>query len=51
MAIPDYQTIMLPLLQYAADEKEHRFREAVNKLANKKKRGQVYTLDNYLVLR
>lgn len=34
MAIPDYQTIMLPLLKYAADSKEHNFHEAVNFLAN-----------------
>lgn len=33
MAIPDYQTIMLPLLKMAADKKEHSLREAINKLA------------------
>ncbi len=33
MAIPDYQTIMLPLLQLAGDGKEHRFRNAVEQLA------------------
>ncbi len=34
MPIPDYQTIMLPLLKVAADGKEHHAREAVNVLAN-----------------
>lgn len=29
MAIPDYQTIMLPLLQYASDGKEHASRDPV----------------------
>ena len=35
MAIPDYQTIMLPLLKFASDSREHRFREAVEALADK----------------
>lgn len=34
MAIPDYQTTMLPLLQLASDDDEHRFRDAVQSLAN-----------------
>jgi len=33
MAIPDYQTIMLPLLQFLADEKEHNIGEVVDALA------------------
>src|SRR5215210_8621768 len=33
MAIPDYQTVMLPLLNLAADSKEHRFRDAIEQLA------------------
>ncbi len=33
MAIPDYQTIMLPLLKYAADNQEYFLREAVDYLA------------------
>src|SRR5215203_787139 len=33
MAIPDYQTVMLPLLNLAADRKEHRFRDAIEELA------------------
>jgi restriction system protein len=33
MAIPDYQMIMLPLLRYARDEREHTTREAVDHLA------------------
>jgi len=33
MAIPDYQTIMLPLLQFAGDAAEQRFRDAVAALA------------------
>jgi restriction system protein len=35
MTIPDYQTLMLPLLQLAADRDEHRFRDAVEELAHK----------------
>ena len=35
MAIPDYQTCMLPLLKFANDEKEHSLREAVDQLAPK----------------
>jgi restriction system protein len=33
MAIPDYQTTMLPLLRLAADGAEHRFRDSVEQLA------------------
>lgn len=33
MAIPDYQTIMLPLMQFANDGKEHSLREASEHLA------------------
>jgi len=33
MAIPDYQTIMLPLLKFARDGKEHTLHEAVENLA------------------
>jgi restriction system protein len=35
MAIPDYQSIMLPLLRFAADEKEHSLREAIEGLSGK----------------
>ena len=34
MAIPDYQTVMLPLLKLAADRNEHRFRDAIEELAD-----------------
>jgi len=34
MAIPDFQTIMLPLLKFAADCKVHYIHDAVEKLAN-----------------
>ena len=37
MAIPDYQTIMLPLLKFYKDEKEHHIRDAtehISKLFN-----------------
>ncbi len=34
MGIPDYQSIMLPLLKFSSDEKEHTFHEAVEALAN-----------------
>lgn len=35
MAIPDYQSIMLPLLRLAGDGGEHVFRDTVNTLADK----------------
>lgn len=34
MAIPDFQSIMLPLLNLAGDGQEHRYRDAVEKLAD-----------------
>ncbi|WP_420643101.1 restriction endonuclease [Candidatus Leptofilum sp.] len=34
MAIPDFQTIMLPLVQFASDGKEHSLREAIDNLAS-----------------
>jgi restriction system protein len=34
MTIPDYQTVMLPLLRFAADGEEHSLREAIEKLAD-----------------
>jgi restriction system protein len=33
MPIPDYQTVMLPLLKVAGDGKEHHIRDAINNLA------------------
>ena len=33
MVIPDYQSVMLPLLKYAGDGKKHWIRDAVEKLA------------------
>ena len=33
MPIPDFQTIMLPLLRYLGDEKEHSFREVVEHIS------------------
>lgn len=33
MPIPDYQSVMLPLLQFAGDGTEHKFRDAVEALA------------------
>lgn len=35
MAIPDYQTMMLPLLKLASDGKKHGFRDSVEELAAK----------------
>lgn len=35
MAIPDYQTLMLPVLELAADKKEHSIREAIDTLSDK----------------
>ncbi len=34
MAIPDYQSLMLPLLEHAADEQMHRTREAVDEISD-----------------
>jgi restriction system protein len=34
MAIPDYQTLMLPLLRLASDRKEHQLRAAIETLAD-----------------
>jgi restriction system protein len=34
MAIPDYQSIMLPLLQFSGDRQEHSLREAIEVLAD-----------------
>ncbi len=34
MTIPDYQTLMLPLLRLAGDAQEHRFRDAIEQLAS-----------------
>lgn len=35
MAIPDFQSIMLPLLNLAADGMEHRYRDAVEEIADR----------------
>jgi len=35
MEIPDFQTIMLPLLKFLRDEKEHSVREAIEHISNK----------------
>jgi restriction system protein len=35
MSIPDYQTLMLPVLKLASDGKEHKFNQAVEELADK----------------
>lgn len=34
MAIPDYQSLMLPLLKFLSDKQEHKTREAVEKLSD-----------------
>jgi len=34
MSIPDYQTVMLPLLQFASDKKDHSLKEAIEHLCN-----------------
>jgi len=57
MPIPDYQSIMLPLLKFAGDKKEHSIREAIEHIANlfnlseEEQRevlpsGQQYIIDN-----
>ncbi|MFH1077833.1 MAG: restriction endonuclease [Patescibacteria group bacterium] len=35
MAIPDYQSLMLPILELASDKKEHSIREAIDGLSEK----------------
>jgi len=37
MALPDYESLMLPLLEFAADGDTHKFSEAVGILAERKK--------------
>ena len=57
MTIPDYQTIMLPLLKLAGDKKEHSIREAIDsvsglfRLSDEQKKevlpsGRSYIIDN-----
>jgi restriction system protein len=57
MAIPDFQTLMLPLLTFASDQKEHSLRQAIDALAEQFKlsdaerkelfpSGQQATFDN-----
>lgn len=57
MTIPDYQTIMLPLLKIAGDKKEHSIREAIDHIADSFKlsegerkevlpSGRSYIIDN-----
>ena len=35
MPIPDYQTVMLPLLRFAGDQQEHSLREAIDTISDK----------------
>jgi restriction system protein len=35
MPIPDYQTVMLPLLRFAGDQQEHSLREAIDRVSDK----------------
>jgi restriction system protein len=35
MAIPDYQTLMLPILKFMGDQREHSLREAIDTLADR----------------
>jgi hypothetical protein len=35
MAIPDYETLILPTLQFAADKNEHSSHETIEYLANR----------------
>ena len=35
MTLPDYQTLMLPLLEFVADKQEHSVKEAISNLANR----------------
>jgi restriction system protein len=56
MAIPDYQTIMLPLLQLLGDEKEHSLGDTVDALAahfglSPEERGQLLASGQQTVIR
>src|SRR5450759_1243989 len=51
MSIPDYHSIMLPLLQFASDRREHSMEEAVNAVAamfklTDQERNQLYPSGN-----
>jgi restriction system protein len=46
MPIPDYQSVMLPLLRVAADGKIHTVRDAIDTLANQFGRGTDRVFDN-----
>jgi restriction system protein len=34
MTVPDYQSLMLPLLQFAGNQQEHSLRETIDALAD-----------------
>ena len=44
MAIPDYQSIMLPLLDLAGDGNEHSLREAYEQLAKTINATNIFTI-------
>ena len=49
MPIPDFQTIMLPLLEFLSDKKEHSLREAIEFLAEKfKLTDSIFSLINLI---
>ena len=56
MEIPDYQTMMLPLLQYPSDEKEHQINECANAIAKhfkltEKQQNQLLPNGTYPILK
>lgn len=56
MEIPDYQTLMLPLLQYLSDGKEHQINECANAIAKhfkltEKQQNQLLPNSNYPILK
>jgi restriction system protein len=56
MEIPDYQTLMLPLLQYLSDGKEHQINECANAIAKhfkltEKQQNQLLSNSNYPILK
>ncbi len=55
MSVPDYQTLMLPLLHFAGDKTEHSAQEATIVLAeefalNKEAREYVAMIDSKIIL-
>ena len=51
MSVPDYQSLMLPLLKLASNEKEHSLQEATRELALESKNSLKLIWLNYYPVR